>query len=351
MRRRLGRGRGGAGLLSLLLLLGCVSVVLQSLMLGNEGPPDYQASCEWNVSQPAMPMTTTTLSPYILVIIPTVPRQGASYLSQTLAAIDAQIGSIPSIRICVVHNVRGNTPHLAFRQERARRVGDVRFDFIEQANLLAEPPNVGRDGESNIPNALVQQQTRDIVNTLLVVSNKYSPRYVVFQEDDFVWCQSALFSMAYIAARLEAQHRANWLVARFSFGFNGFMLHGGADVRALAGYLHKHQTRRPPDHLLVEWFSGETNESLAYKQHRVHAAYKYNLFIHRGTISSLRSTGQPLYISCWRAIKPPIVFPVEAFAANCGDNKQEDISPCHIASPCEPWGGLRYNGIMISRKV
>lgn len=332
-------------MLVLLVLLGCVWVALPS----QGEPPAFQASCEWNVSRPAMPATSTALSPYILVVIPTIPRRGASYLSQTLAAIDAQIGSIASIRICVVHNVRGggddSVPHLTFRRERARRVGDARFDFLEQDSSLVDAPGVDSDG----PDALVRQQTRDIVNALLVVSNKYSPRYVVFQEDDFVWCQSALFGMAYIAARLEAQHRAEWLVARFSFGFNGFMLHGGADVRALAAYLHKHQARRPPDHLLVEWFAGETNESLAHKQRRVHAAYKFNLLIHRGAVSSLRSTGQPLYVSCWRAIKPPIVFPVEAFAANCAE--PEDLSPCHVASPCGPWGGLKYNNIPRARLV
>ncbi len=55
-------------------------------------------------------------------------------------------------------------------------------------------------------------------------------------------------------------------------------------------YTHSHaQVRRPPDHLVVEWFAGETEEAARHKNGRANIGFKFNLFDHIGLVSTLRS--------------------------------------------------------------
>lgn len=61
------------------------------------------------------------------------------------------------------------------------------------------------------------------------------------------------------------------------------------DLEVFADYLVKHQERRPPDHLVVEWYAGETAEAKAHKAGRANIGFKYNLFDHIGEVSTLRA--------------------------------------------------------------
>ena len=48
----------------------------------------------------------------------------------------------------------------------------------------------------------------------------------------------------------------HWLALRVSYGFNGVIV-PMPDLPSLTDHLAAHFSRRPPDHLLFEWFSGE----------------------------------------------------------------------------------------------
>jgi len=123
-----------------------------------------------------------------------------------------------------------------------------------------------------------------------------------------------------------------WSICQFyksyhqrSMGMNGIFLHM-RDVPVFAGYLMKHQQRRPPDHLVVEWFAGETPEAKAHKGARANVGFRHNMFDHIGTLSSLRREAQTSFPRCYELLAEPTVFQVEAF--NPLQCPRDDIWPC-----------------------
>lgn len=109
-----------------------------------------------------------------------------------------------------------------------------------------------------------------------------------------------------------------------------------------ASYLLEHQVRRPPDHLVVEWFAGETDQSAAYRGGRQHVAFRYNLFNHIGSVSSLRTEQQTTWPVCYDPLGVPTLFEVEAFKSD--QCPTDDIWPCDppadYRSPRLDWGSL-----------
>ena len=99
-----------------------------------------------------------------------------------------------------------------------------------------------------------------------------------------------------------------------------------SDALVFADYMLKHQARRPPDHLVVEWYAGETKESAEHKKDRKNIGFRYNLFSHMGSASTLRHEKAGPMPVCYELLVEPVVFKVEAFdPMTC---PLDDVWPC-----------------------
>lgn len=154
-------------------------------------------------------------------------------------------------------------------------------------------------------------------------------QYYLFLEDDMQFCANGLLAMQYLLNKASRYH-PNWLAIRASYGMNGIFMHD-KDLETFADYLIKHQARRPPDHLVVEWYAGETPEAGAYKSHRANIGFKFNLFNHIGVVSTLRSQKSTSYPRCYEMLVEPTVFQVEAYSPR--DCPRDDVWPCNVKNP------------------
>ncbi|CAM9352653.1 unnamed protein product, partial [Ectocarpus fasciculatus] len=293
--------------------------------------------------------TNGEASKWLVIGIPTVARpNNEDYLLKTLAAMAAQFPDNPSDLyyhqvLVVVVNVQSPelnpNPHTRFEEARALyalTAGHPKahyFKFIQadphevSLSLDLKKNAVGKDlGSANVPGKMVRKQTRDVA--LVLTKSVNLGKHYLFLEDDMEVCAFALTSFQYVLNKASLYH-PDWLAIRASYGMNGIFMHN-KDLLVFADYLRKNQVRRPPDHLVVEWFAGETAESKAYKGGRANIGFRYNLFDHLGVSSSLRAAKQSSFPRCYEKLGVPTVFAVEAFDPKaCG---KDDMWPCdHIA--------------------
>jgi hypothetical protein len=274
---------------------------------------------------------------WLIIGIPTVPRGSGSldYLSPTAEAIlqqlpDNNVDPFYGRVLVVVLNQRPGV-HPVFEKVKhwvlSTAKGRDHFVFVENNHPLLDATPDKRDmGDANYPGYRVRHQTRDVASLVLHDEVKDKSEYFLFMEDDLRLCNHGILAFRYLISKANV-YNPNWMAIRVSYGMIGIFMHGGQDLTAFGNYLIRHQRRRPPDHLVVEWFAGEKPESRRYKNGRPHVAFKYNLFDHIGAKSTLRGSLSPQYPVCYEELVVPILFEVEAFKPKmCPGN---DIWPCH----------------------
>jgi hypothetical protein len=281
---------------------------------------------------------------WLVVGIPSFARPNhVDYLEQSL---DSILGQMPSdhrdpfssrIKVLVMNNY--GPGHKAFHRSRDKHAGSPYVEFLTNDARLPDPMGDLRDaGSPNKPGFKVRKQTRDLVALLRAARGR--GHYYLFLEDDMLLCPHGLLAIRYMISKAEIYH-PDWISLRASFGMNGIFLHDH-DVGPFADYLLEHQARRPPDHLVVEWFAGEKDQSARYRAARQHVSFRYNLFHHIGSISSLRSEKQVAFPECYEPLGEPVLFSVEAFKpAECPN---DDIWPCRpppgFDQPLISWGAM-----------
>jgi len=222
--------------------------------------------------------------------------------------------------------------------------------FVEQDYKPPDPTNGKQDrGDANHPGNRVRKQTRDIATVL-----KYSAGlgdFYFFTEDDMQLCDHALMAIQYMLNKAE-WYKPNFMSIRASYGMNGIIIRD-SDVAGFSDYLLQHQERRPPDHLVVEWFAGEKPQSAAVKAGRAHMAFRYNILHHLGVVSTLREQKSKSFPKCYEELGEPTLFEVEAFDfAKCTN---DDVWPCDVGAEVKTmgmaWGNMCKAGqICLNRK-
>ena len=117
------------------------------------------------------------------------------------------------------------------------------------------------------------------------------------------------------------------MAIRASYGMNGIIIRS-ADLRTFGDYMLANQARRPPDHLVVEWFAGEKEATKQMKAGRAHLAFRHNILNHLGVVSTLRAAKSKAFPTCYEELGEPTLFKVEAFDFKACKN--DDIWPCDV---------------------
>jgi hypothetical protein len=278
------------------------------------------------------------------------------YLLKTLQAFSAQLPRDPQALLfdqVLLHvisfqaNSRPEHRHVVFEQARALYTQPSHplrsfflFSELQASEVLPDPLGAHRRdaGTPNRPGFLVRRQTRNIATA--VRKSLGLGEHFLFLEDDMQLCPQALLATHYLLGKASRYH-PHWLAIRASYGMNGIFMRD-EDLAAFARYLLEHQQRRPPDHLVVEYFAGETRQAQAVKGTRAHIGFKFNLFRHLGEVSTLRTQRMVGFPGCYELLAEPTVFKVEAWSAR--DCPRDDLWPCNVAQP-EPllvdWERLR----------
>lgn len=306
---------------------------------------DDGGSCKWRGPGSAE-------AAFLIVGVPTVPRRGEdaatplveTLLYRTLASMEVQMTGAfgHGVKVLVLNNRPGH--HVTFERVREHFKASTWAEFRDNVKPHADTnvPWAAEFAGSNKeqPTDAVRRQTLDVASLLDAAAAR--SRYYFFAEDDFAFCDNTLMALRYMIQRAdEYQGPGAWSAIRCSFGLNGIVMHNsalpsqppatqaaGGDVAAFRTYLLRHFNRRPPDHLVVEWYAKESREAVAYFGHaRRVMAFRYNVAQHLGGHkSTLRVEEAWSLPGCFTELIAPQVFVVEAW--NPVDCPHDDIWPC-----------------------
>jgi hypothetical protein len=170
--------------------------------------------------------------------------------------------------------------------------------------------------------------------------------FYLFTEDDFVLCPNGLLALSHFI-RKALDYQRTFSALRCGIGLNGIVMQNGGggqtknDLRAFADFLEANYPRRPPDHLVVEFFAKESQAGKQVFAERHPMAFRYNLFAHLGgEKSTLRSESAWALPGCFEELVEPQVFQVEAWSA--ADCPEDDVWPCRYNNAGDTQGMVSW---------
>mmetsp|Transcript_24001 Transcript_24001/g.57020 ORF Transcript_24001/g.57020 Transcript_24001/m.57020 type:complete len:326 (+) Transcript_24001:1321-2298(+) len=261
---------------------------------------------------------------------------GVNYLRATLAAILLQLPPGDPLRalvdVLVVNTDAHPADNKAYADVRAELAGEplVRFAQLDSRRYASLKPRNAATVMRRVK-ASVQQQTIDLAE-IFAVADAALPRaeLVMAAEDDWLLCPNGLLAILHLVRTASALD-PHWIALRCSYGFNGIVLRA-ADLPSLVEHLAAHFVRRPPDHLVFEWFSGEWHAKQklpgsANAAGRSYRTYRHNLFYHIGHISTLSQPSNRFTPRCYELLYDWLL-PAETF--------KRDECPASDVWPCTP---------------
>jgi hypothetical protein len=284
-------------------------------------------------------------------VLPTLARKGdPTYLLDTLGGLLREFASPVVCAHATVVNVRPSRPHAVFDHARALAAASIGATvedsalaplLNESAHFVSrESTRVGITGE--VPgiwrptNAADVRQTHDVIEMLEALRGTAcvpgKGKYFVFLEDDVVPCHYASLHIAYVLREANARFGGDdgWSVIRVSQGLIGVIAQC-RDLDAYISYLDAHARDGPVDYVLAEFWTSVNAAGQAYfgERRREYVVYRYNLFQHRGRVSSFagRTEGQGygrVYHRCFDTLST-LLHDNEMFSSWC---LHDDISPC-----------------------
>lgn len=271
--------------------------------------------------------------PRVVFLIPTVPRGPLGhldYLAETLRSLTEQSldSHFSSCRIVVMNHMPNRHP--VFDKMKALYALNPLFDFVDNTQRLLDPYSDKTDPDDwdnpdDRPGHAVRQQSCDLISLFSYGLKHYGDhQYFLLMEDDFPLCESAGETLRYVINKATS-YRGDWNAIRTSYGANGIIFPTHL-LSSLIEYMTAKLVTKPPDHLITQWMCGATlarDKCTAVRQNFV---FRWNLFKHIGTQSSLRETGWLEPPGCWYPYSD-LMWQVDGFQESECPN--DDIWPCN----------------------